>query len=173
MANSPQSQSGPQPRGGYEVPEPTKKDVFSLRWHKLVARRLNSLLGLTPTRGAVDRPVIIGDSGPALLPLAMGGSSTSQTSGMNYRGTYDNANSYAAGDVVRVRSGTSQGIWVCVIDQPASGSAPVYPEPADSSGTNNWDMLAFGITTFHYKDPSLSCAARKIAINSGVSSSDP
>ena len=66
-------------------------------------------------------------------------------SGMNYRGDYDKTAAYVFGDVVRVRSGPYQGVFICVLA--CSGTAPVYPEPADTGGTNNWEIFALGIKT--------------------------
>jgi hypothetical protein len=65
--------------------------------------------------------------------------------GMNYKGTYNSSTTYAVGDVVRVQSGSSQGVWVCVIANPGSGHQPTFPEPATTGGTNYWEMFTFGI----------------------------
>jgi hypothetical protein len=65
--------------------------------------------------------------------------------GMNYRGTYDITKIYAVQDVVRVRSGSSQGVWICVVANGApTPQAPTWPEPhdVDISKPNYWEMLA-------------------------------
>ena len=64
--------------------------------------------------------------------------------GMNYRGEYQETTSYAIGDVVRVRGGDHQGVYICV--KPALGNTPTYPEPYDVDASDNyWEILALGI----------------------------
>jgi hypothetical protein len=67
-------------------------------------------------------------------------------SGMNYRSDYDAGKSYAKGDVVRVRSGAYQGVYVCVVAATA-GTSPIFPEPADATpgATTYWEILNLGI----------------------------
>lgn len=66
--------------------------------------------------------------------------------GLIYRGTFDQgqAGGYHVNDIVRVRSGGSQGVFICILDNPISTDtglciAPAYPE------NTYWDMWAFGV----------------------------
>lgn len=88
-------------------------------------------------------------------PLAQKGGTTTTTpgGGINYRGTFDedNLSGYKKDDVVRVRSGDSQGIWIAVKDIPVvTGTSkwerPVFPEPEDTvaGGENNWELITLG-----------------------------
>jgi hypothetical protein len=61
------------PLADYEMPEPTNRDIFSIGWHKLIARRLNALMRITPARGVSDAPLLMSDDN-ALLPLNSVGS---------------------------------------------------------------------------------------------------
>lgn len=71
---------------------------------------------------------------------------TGSTGGMNYKGTYNTAISYSAGDVTRVQSGTSQGVWICSATSSIVGIPPVFPEPLSvGSGSQQWDMFVFGV----------------------------
>jgi hypothetical protein len=76
--------------------------------------------------------------------------------GMVYRGEYDQFKSYSVGDVVRKRQATPtpiMGVFVCVKKNPlfppgdpeGVSIAPVFPEPAETGGTNTWEILALGI----------------------------
>lgn len=67
---------------------------------------------------------------------------------MAYKGTYIANTSYNVGDIVRVRSGSHQGVYICVKACSSDDSpqhVPTYPEPADSAGVNYWEILALGI----------------------------
>lgn len=69
-------------------------------------------------------------------------------SGVNYKGTYVVDTSYSVGDIVRVRSGEHQGVYICVKACSADDDpqhVPTYPEPADTAGVNYWEILALGI----------------------------
>jgi hypothetical protein len=85
--------------------------------------------------------------GGTVIPIATTQAVTVGTGGVNYRGTYSSSTSYSVGDVVRVQTGTSQGVWICVLDNPTSSHPPTFPEPVTIGGTNYWEMLAFGVTT--------------------------
>jgi hypothetical protein len=135
----------------------TGKSLFSVKKHNEVVACINPLLNISAKMvfnngGAFqssdakveysDANVMIQFDGSQIILQATG------TSGMNYRGEYNNANAYSVGDVVRKRSGSDQGVWVCVVAQGAGGSAPAFPEPADSGGTNNWELIGPPINQF-------------------------
>ena len=82
-----------------------------------------------------------------VVPLSSGGGGGG-TGNMNYRQLYNSTTTYSFGDVVRVLSGSSQGVFVCVSSTPVVGVAPVFPEPMASGGTNTWDCLALGVGQF-------------------------
>ena len=73
--------------------------------------------------------------------------------GWNYRKDFDITQSYAANDVVRVRSAPySMGWWLCVKTNPAvfgACQAPIYPEPASSGGTDYWHCISLGINQYN------------------------
>jgi hypothetical protein len=133
------------------------KSLFSVKKHNEVIACLNPLMNISAkmvfNNGGVfqssdakveysDANVVIQFDGSQIILTGSGNGN------MTYRGTYDNTQSYNVGDVVRVRSGSSQGVWVCVVAQAALGSAPVFPEPADSGGTNNWELIGPPISQF-------------------------
>lgn len=65
------------------------------------------------------------------------------TSGVTYKGTFDQTKSYKKDEVVRVKSGASQGVFICITDNPIDQQsgfciAPAWPE------NSYWDMFAFG-----------------------------
>lgn len=72
--------------------------------------------------------------------------------GGGYAGTYNNANAYTAGQIVRVEvvntfggTKTTIGVFGCIVNVPANGTAnqiPQFPEP--TTGTKYWQLLAFG-----------------------------
>ena len=72
--------------------------------------------------------------------------------GWNYRGDYDSTQAYSKDDVVRVRSGTAQGVYICIKSNPVDqnsgkSAAPEYPEPAQQSPPrdNIWEILSLGV----------------------------
>ncbi|MDB6022936.1 MAG: hypothetical protein JWQ04_2793 [Pedosphaera sp.] len=95
---------------------------------------------VNPTGGT---GVYLGGAFLAYLDLGIG--RTWRGAASTYRSTYVSSATYAQGDIVRVQSGTSQGVWVCVIANPGAGHQPTYPEPATTGGTNYWEMWTFGI----------------------------
>lgn len=79
------------------------------------------------------------------------GTAPAPASGINYRGTYDNAQAYAEGDVVRVRNGSYPlGVWICVQAVNANGTPPSFPEPNDTNPalSNTWELLSLSPKTF-------------------------
>lgn len=64
---------------------------------------------------------------------------------LTYRGTYDAGFTYNQFDLVRVQTGTSQGVWICVSTTPIFNKPPVFPEPITTGGVNLWDMFNFGV----------------------------
>lgn len=68
-----------------------------------------------------------------------GGVVSVNAGGMTYRGDWDSGEDYIAGDVVRRRTGSYQGVYVAV--QSNTNSAPVYPEPVDP----DWHILSLGV----------------------------
>lgn len=85
----------------------------------------------------------IGTAGTT-LDIDAGGGGAGQ-SAIRYRGTYSPTETYTRGDIVRVQTGASQGVWICVGDGLPAGTPPVFPEPITTGGTNNWDMWVFGV----------------------------
>jgi hypothetical protein len=72
--------------------------------------------------------------------------------GWNYRSDYDPSKGYGKDDVVRVRTGSSQGVYICVKNNPVdlnsgTSAAPIYPEPASLNppGENIWEVLSLGV----------------------------
>jgi hypothetical protein len=76
--------------------------------------------------------------------------------GMNYQGEYNQFKSYKPGDVVRKRQAVPtpiMGVFICMKNNPTVpandpagvSQAPKYPEPAETGGTNYWEILALGI----------------------------
>lgn len=64
---------------------------------------------------------------------------------LTYRGTYDPTKSYNQFDIVRVQTGTSQGVWISVSPTPLLNDPPVFPEPVTVGGANKWEMWSFGV----------------------------
>lgn len=60
--------------------------------------------------------------------------------GITYEGDYNPDNGYTKNQIVRKRTGTSQGLYICFVDAPP-GQAPVWPEPA--TGTVYWHLWSF------------------------------
>lgn len=151
MSDKPQNGvSGPQIVGNWDIPDPTQKSLFSIRYHKLIVKRINALLKLIAVPSKSNGPLIISD-GNAQLPVAGTASSAPAPGGsgnMNYKGTYSNSSTYKFGDVVRVLSGPNQGVYVCVSVSPVTGVAPQFPEPIATGGTNTWDTFSIGITQY-------------------------
>lgn len=79
----------------------------------------------------------------------------SEVSGVSYEGDYDPAKDYTKGMIVRKRSGSHQGLYICNEDA-AAGTAPIFPEP--TSGTVHWHIFALGIiSTFEVtSDPAMN-----------------
>lgn len=120
------------------------------RWKRSVEERLRALR-LMEVPGAIVERTTNGVAIRAKRVTQSGGTTT--TGGLNYRGTFDedNLSGYKKDDVVRVRSGDSQGIWIAVRDIPADPSTskwerPVFPEPEDTvaGGVNNWELITLG-----------------------------
>jgi hypothetical protein len=72
--------------------------------------------------------------------------------GWNYRGDYDSTQAYSKDDVVRVRGGTAQGVYICIRSNPVDlnsgkSAAPEYPEPANQAPPrqNIWEILSLGV----------------------------
>lgn len=72
--------------------------------------------------------------------------------GLKYKKDYDPSKAYHKDDVVRVRGGSAQGVFVCVKDNPVdlntgTSLAPEYPEPANQSPPrdNVWEILSLGV----------------------------
>lgn len=74
---------------------------------------------------------------------------TTNASTLNYRGTYAATETYEKGDIVRVMTGNSQGVWISVSVAPLINVPPVFPEPASTVTTppsvNKWEIFALGI----------------------------
>jgi hypothetical protein len=66
---------------------------------------------------------------------------------MSYAGTYSTGSTYYAGQVVRVFTGNSPGLWICVATGSVQNVAPVYPEPAITGGINTWELFTLGVET--------------------------
>lgn len=70
MSEKPQDGvSGTSVAGSWDVPTPTQKSLFSLRYHKLVAKRINALLKMIAVSSKSNGPLIMSD-GNAVLPVA-------------------------------------------------------------------------------------------------------
>lgn len=72
--------------------------------------------------------------------------------GLKYRGDFDSTQGYSKDDVVRVRGGTAQGVYICIRSNPvdlSSGksAAPEFPEPANQNPPrqNIWEILSLGV----------------------------
>lgn len=68
-----------------------------------------------------------------------GGVVSVNVGGLAYRGDWDSGEDYVAGDIVRVRSGSYQGVYIAVDSN--TNSQPVYPEP----GSPDWHILSLGV----------------------------
>ena len=70
MSNQPQDGvSGPQVTGNWDIPEPTQGKIFSVRYHKLIVKRINALLKMVAIPSKSNGPLIVSD-GNAHLPVA-------------------------------------------------------------------------------------------------------
>lgn len=143
----------------YEIPDPTNKDIFSLAWHRRIARRINSLLRITPKRGAADGPLIPTDDN-CILPLSNQGGSGAGAPSSNDDGTY--VLKSVQGDYVTCRTydGTTVGSTDIYIAKPykiragisstviftvthsytySAGPDAANPKRHNSDGTNSED----------------------------------
>lgn len=108
----------------------------------LVAKPPNPTSG-SPTPIVGTAQDVIAGTSTKLVRVRL--SAAAATGAVTYRGLYDATISYNRGDIIRMQSGTSQGIWICVVDGLLAGTEPLFPEPVSTGGTNNWDMITFGI----------------------------
>ena len=94
----------------------------------------------------------ISDTGINIVPTKQPNGTWTMASGplgtgsgtLNYRDLYNSANSYNTNDMVVVRSGTSQGVYVCLQNGVTSSNPPTWPEPG---GTVYWRLLNLGVIT--------------------------
>lgn len=124
----------------------TGKNQFSLSKINELRAAVNCFLNLT-TSGGIK--ATMADTGWHLDGSGSGngaGGMPGSGSGMNYRGTYSNANAYVVGDVVRVKDGgaATLGVWICVVPVAAGGTLPLWPEPHDvnPANSNTWELIA-------------------------------
>jgi hypothetical protein len=89
--------------------------------------------------------------------------------GWNYRGDFDPTQGYNKDDVVRVRAGTAQGVYICVRSNPVDlnsgvSAAPEYPEPANQAPPrqNIWEILSLGVVQ---QTPCVGGTTKTIYIN--------
>jgi hypothetical protein len=131
----------------HDPPNPVGGSGADAVWFRRIwaAIRANKIL---PGRGYKRKQTTDG----VILEIEPGGGGGEGAFG--YRGTFDpnDPKGYAKNDIVRVRSGTAQGVWVAVIDVPKDATtqtwvAPVFPEPADQTppSVNVWEMFALGV----------------------------
>lgn len=148
----------PQTIGAYQVPLPTKRDLFSISYWTLVIRRLNAIILMEPARVKKDGPLMMTDS-RAILPLADDAGTTQTAARVFWRIEYDPAKEYKFGDMVQVTTGTAppQGIWIANDDVPIGGDQPEWPVNA------TWSLVAPGIGMFHFKD-STDCGKKKMQV---------
>lgn len=92
-------------------------------------------------------------------PLAFGGGSGA---GITYEGDYDSTRSYSKNMVVRKRTGTKRGFYICWTEAPI-GTAPTYPEP--TTGTVYWHLWAFGPVEYNECSDDPLNPVRQIYVN--------
>jgi hypothetical protein len=72
--------------------------------------------------------------------------------GIPYKGDFDATQSYKKNDIVRSRNAPyALGLFICVKDNPVVAGIcipPTFPEPADSGGTNYWDLWSLGVKQY-------------------------
>jgi hypothetical protein len=125
-------QQPPQIRMGMQIPLTTKPFMGKKRAN-LVICVVNALLKSLIKTGATNPQVLVAQNGGFLFNIP----GVEGSSGGGYRGTYDAAVTYNAGDIVRTMSGsTVTGLWGCVAVAPITGVTPV-------EGTS-WHSLSTG-----------------------------
>lgn len=126
-----------------------RSPILSRNANDLV-RALNALgkIRIERNPASTEDRVIYSDGGIVFEIAGQASTSSTGGTGMNYQGDYDAAESYVEGDVVRVRTGSYQGVYIAVQDVPAA-TAPEFPEPA----TPYWEILSLGVVaTYEISD---------------------
>lgn len=172
-----QDNQAPMARLAFNLPEPTKRSMFSLKYWRLAMRRLNALINMQSIAAAQAGPLIVSDSN-CLLPVPASAVPTSGGGGnMRYvfdvpgftAALYDATLDYEIYDVVYTNPDSNTRIsWVAEIangpHQPAGAQAPTWPEP----GTVYWRALArffFNSATPQQYRPGFDAALEDIFID--------